>query len=942
MTSHGAWTMAILMATLTAPPLLAATPPVLVNYQGVVRNAAGSPLTGNQDMVFTFYSASTGGTQIMIDSHTTANGNYVSAANGLFTVSLGLGTITDGSGAGTYTDLGAVFRDYQNVYVEIKTNGETMDPRIRILAAAYSLNADNLDGVDSSGFAFAAHTHSTYLPLTGGTMAGNISFSGPQTIDGIDLSSSASTWNNHVLATTNVHGLIFTGEGHGGGFDADSVDGVHGSELMPGTQDDWVNENGDTMTGKLTTAASTTTRAGLTLPHGTAPSAPVNGDLWTTTSGLYARISGITTGPFGSNDHGSLLGLTDDDHPQYFNLSQSETVTGTPAFNGGTSGSTAPFTVDSTYMVTNLNADYLDGQTGTYYLNTSSTAQTKNGKVTFTAATGDYGVEGWGPTAGGYFHDATGTGYANIGYGDWGIYSFGNTGGGYFETTDPAGTAWAAAGRSHTSGFYGIRAGATTSGGYFWWEPGSSSNRAYAHLAALDPESSTGNYGVFAYGTDVGGQFSGLTGIVGKGGVAGGSFTCSTYPTTQVTVADGAVGISSFGAFTGGYFDSLDSGGSWAEVATSTAKITGTGSQGFIQNNPEDPESVFVYMGVEGDEVATYTRGTARLVNGEARVPLGETYKWVTNPDIGLTVYLTPVGKWADLYVASKSTREIVVKSRDEGSDAVFDYIVYGLRIGFEEATGIRPKKHWSPVPSMTEHETAYAAHPEWRAYAPLERFKAMERQAGLRSSFDLSASEELRATVSKKTPHDENLLSREVALRSRNAPRATESGSGLTVPDAPRAAEGRAPAATPLATPFVARGDDQTAKDESPRASRHEGATPFPIKEAVDRGDVLVLNPANGDELFKCVFPADPMVVGIAAEAGPAMGNVRVIQYGTTWVKADASALPIARGDLLTASSTLGHAMKALDSRPGTIIGKALEPLQAGTGLIRVLVMMR
>ncbi|MFA6451670.1 MAG: hypothetical protein WCX65_19520, partial [bacterium] len=45
----------------------------------------------------------------------------------------------------------------------------------------------------------------------------------------------------------------------------------------------------------------------------------------------------------------------------FFRLSQSETVTGIPAFNGGTTGTTAPFTVDSTFLVTNLNADLLDG-----------------------------------------------------------------------------------------------------------------------------------------------------------------------------------------------------------------------------------------------------------------------------------------------------------------------------------------------------------------------------------------------------------------------------------------------------------------------------------------------------------------------------------------------------------------------------------------------------
>ena len=43
------------------------------------------------------------------------------------------------------------------------------------------------------------------------------------------------------------------------------------------------------------------------------------------------------------------------------------TFTAIPAFNGGTSGVDAPFTVDSTFLVSNLNADLLDGQEGSYY-----------------------------------------------------------------------------------------------------------------------------------------------------------------------------------------------------------------------------------------------------------------------------------------------------------------------------------------------------------------------------------------------------------------------------------------------------------------------------------------------------------------------------------------------------------------------------------------------
>lgn len=55
-----------------------------------------------------------------------------------------------------------------------------------------------------------------------------------------------------------------------------------------------LNRAGDTMIGRLNTAASATTQAGLNVAPGTAPTSPSNGDIWTTTSGLYARVAGQT------------------------------------------------------------------------------------------------------------------------------------------------------------------------------------------------------------------------------------------------------------------------------------------------------------------------------------------------------------------------------------------------------------------------------------------------------------------------------------------------------------------------------------------------------------------------------------------------------------------------------------------------------------------------
>ena len=52
-----------------------------------------------------------------------------------------------------------------------------------------------------------------------------------------------------------------------------------------------------TGTGLFLTPASASGGAGLRLPHGAAPSSPTDGDIWTTTAGLYVRINGGTVGP---------------------------------------------------------------------------------------------------------------------------------------------------------------------------------------------------------------------------------------------------------------------------------------------------------------------------------------------------------------------------------------------------------------------------------------------------------------------------------------------------------------------------------------------------------------------------------------------------------------------------------------------------------------------
>ncbi|HEY9285197.1 MAG TPA: hypothetical protein VIP46_17215, partial [Pyrinomonadaceae bacterium] len=93
-------------------------------------------------------------------------------------------------------------------------------------------------------------------------------------------------------------------------------------------------------------------------------------------------------------------------------------------------------------------------------------------------------------------------------------------------------------------------------------------------------------------------------------------------------------------------------------------------------------------------------------------------------------------------------------------------------------------------------------------------------------------------------------------------------------------------------------------------------------------------------------VVSAQPGV--ILGEGGP--GQVMVATTGRVKVKADATARPIRIGDLLVASDAEGVAMRSVPvragrsrlHRPGTIVGKALEPLASGRGEILVLLSMQ
>lgn len=116
--------------------------------------------------------------------------------------------------------------------------------------------------------------------------------------------------------------------------------------------------------------------------------------------------------------------------------------------------------------------------------------------------------------------------------------------------------------------------------------------------------------------------------------------------------------------------------------------------------------------------------------------------------------------------------------------------------------------------------------------------------------------------------------------------------------------------------------------------------------------GTVVVLDSNRSNQVVAAKQAYDSRVAGvISLQPGIALGEqgegrVLVATTGRVKVKVDASNGPINVGDLLVTSDKTGVAMKSIPvdiggvqiHRPGTLIGKALEPLANGSGEILVL----
>ncbi len=149
---------------------------------------------------------------------------------------------------------------------------------------------------DAANTAFSATSASSVAIGTGTknfTASAGAAFVGGQKVI---ISSAAAPTANYMLATVSSYnrttGALVVEVGGGDAFGSGThADWSIGLTLSAGS---YLPLAGGTLTGLLIAMASASGGAGFRLSVGTAPTAPINGDVWITATGIFVRVNGVT------------------------------------------------------------------------------------------------------------------------------------------------------------------------------------------------------------------------------------------------------------------------------------------------------------------------------------------------------------------------------------------------------------------------------------------------------------------------------------------------------------------------------------------------------------------------------------------------------------------------------------------------------------------------
>ena len=629
--------------------------PSLVNYSGVLKDAAGRTVSSLTGVTFLIYKDQQGGAPLWLETQ-----NVTPDRLGHYTVQLGSGT-----SAGLPSQL---FLTGDARWLAVQIAGEAEQPRVLLVAVPYAMkaaDAETIGGLPPSAFVLAAPAANNTGPSAATTssatpapapppVTSNVTTTGG-TVNAVPLFTTATNVQNSILTQTAA-----TAVNVGGKLNLPATGTATATAGKDSRPEDFVASAFNSGTaaavaqtfqlqaepaGNDTTAPSGT----LNLLYGSGNTAPAETGLKISSKGLFMFATGQT---FPGTGTGSVksVGLTAP--------ASDFTVSGSPVTGTGTLNfvwKVAPTSADSvnaivkrdgsgnfsaaTISASALNAastslsSFLSinstGVTPLYAASNAVSATVIEGDAS--ASTGDaWGVEGVTASS------------SSAAYGVIGLASSttGNPDGVYGQASSPFGV-----------GVFGENGNALSSVGALF----------------------AGSYGVGTWGdggTDAEIGVLGTTGDNFAGYFVNDGVAYSLY--AQNNDASGNL----FLAYNtnNGNSCNIDSGGNLTCTGTITPVVaTDSGKRMVAMSAIEAPQNWFE------------DAGEAELVNGAAVVPLDSTYVQTVNTGTKYQVFLTPYGDCKGLYVTSRTANSFDVHELGGGTASLsFGYRIMALRKKYE------------------------------------------------------------------------------------------------------------------------------------------------------------------------------------------------------------------------------------------------------------------